>query len=153
MGLSALQMTALPKFTGQFEHSLDDKGRLTIPARLRTRLGRHFVLTIAPPEPCLALYPDATWSEFCAKLETATRKDGRYRSFVRHLFANTEEVSPDSQGRVVVPQALREHAGIDRDVVLVGTLTRIEIWSAAGWKQTGGAPDGMADLMTELGLY
>jgi MraZ protein len=146
-------MTALPKFTGQFEHSLDDKGRLTIPARFRARLGDHFVLTIAPPEPCLALYPEPTWTEFCAKLEAATRKDGRYRSFVRHLFANTEEVSLDSQGRVVLPQALRDHAAVDRDVVLVGTLTRVELWSKAGWAKAGGAPDGMADLMTELGLY
>lgn len=146
-------MTALPKFTGQYEHSLDDKGRLTIPARLRARLGDHFVLTIAPPEPCLALYPDATWLDFCTKLEAAARKDARYRSFVRHLFANTEEVSLDSQGRVVVPQALRDYATVDRDVVLVGTLTRVEIWSAAGWAQASTAPDGMADLMTELGLY
>ena len=111
-------MTALPKFTGQFEHSLDDKGRLTIPARLRGRLGDHFVLTIAPPELCLSLYPEPTWSEFCTKLESATRKDARYRSFVRHLFANTEEVSLDAQGRVVVPQALRDYAEIDKDVVL-----------------------------------
>ena len=146
-------MTALPKFTGQFDHSLDDKGRLTIPARLRGRLGHHFVMTIAPPEPCLALYPEATWSEFCTKLEAATRKDARYRSSVRHLFANTEEVSLDGQGRVVVPPAMRDYAEIDRDVVLVGTLTRVELWSPGGWKKAGGAPDGMADLMTELGLY
>ena len=146
-------MTALPKFTGQFEHSLDDKGRLTIPARLRGRLGDHFVLMIAPPEPCLALYPESTWSDFCTKLESAGRKDARYRSFVRHLFANTEEVSLDAQGRVVVPQALREYAGIDHDVVLVGTLTRVELWSASGWRKADAAPDGMADLMTELGLY
>jgi len=111
------------------------------------------VLTIAPPELCLALYPEPTWSEFCTKLESATRKDARYRSFVRHLFANTEEVSLDAQGRVVVPQALRDFAEIDKDVVLVGTLTRVEVWSAPGWRKAGGAPDGMADLMTELGLY
>ena len=67
-------MSALPKFTGHYEHSLDDKGRLTIPARFRARLGDHFVLTIAPPDPCLAMYPETTWSEFCAKLESATRK-------------------------------------------------------------------------------
>lgn len=146
-------MSALPKFTGQFEHSLDEKGRLTVPSRLRPRLGDHFVLTIAPPEPCLALYPEPTWSEFCTKLEAASRKDARYRSFVRHLFANTEEVSLDAQGRLVVPQALRDYAKIERDVVLVGTLTRVELWSAAGYRLAGGAPDGMADLMTELGLY
>jgi len=146
-------MTALPKFTGQYEHSLDEKGRLTVPARLRSRLGDHFVLTIAPPDPCLALYPDAAWSDFCGKLESAARKDNRYRSFVRHLFANSDEVTLDSAGRLLVPQALREYAKIDRDVVLVGTLTRVEVWSQATWSKAGAPPDGMADLMTELGLY
>jgi MraZ protein len=146
-------MSALPKFTGQFEHSLDEKGRLTIPARFRARLGDHFVLTIAPPEPCLAMYPEATWQEFCAKLEAAPRKDAQYRSFVRHLFAHTEEVSLDSQGRLVVPQALRDLARLERDTVLVGALTRVEVWPAGGWHKASAAPDGMSDLMTELGLY
>lgn len=146
-------MSTFPKFTGQYEHSLDDKGRLTIPARIRARLGDHFVLTIAPPDPCLAMYPEATWSEFCAKLETATRKDANYRAFVRHLFANTEEISLDSQGRLLLPTTLREMASINRDAVLIGTLTRVEIWSAEQWRRSSGAPGHMADLMTELGLY
>ena len=81
-GLVALFMSGLPKFTGRFEYTLDDKGRLTIPARFRARLGDHFVLTIAPPETCLAMYPDATWSEFCAKLEAASRRITVTRSFV-----------------------------------------------------------------------
>lgn len=146
-------MSALPKFTGRYEHTLDEKGRLTIPARFRGRLGDHFVLTIAPPERCLALYPDATWYEFCGKLEAAPRKDAQYRTFVRHLFAHTEEVSLDAQGRLIVPPSLRGHAGIERDVVLVGTLTRIELWSAEAWRKADRAPEGMHDLMTELGLY
>ena len=146
-------MSALPKFTGRYEHSLDEKGRLTIPARLRARLGDHFVLTIAPPDQCLALYPESTWSEFCAKLEAAPRKDAQYRAFVRHLFAHTEEVTLDAQGRLVVPQSLRELAGIENDAVLVGALTRIELWPAEGWRRAGRAPDGLPDLMTELGLF
>lgn len=146
-------MSAFPKFTGQYEHSLDDKGRLTIPARFRARLGDHFVLTIAPPDPCLAMYPETTWSDVCARLEAAPRKDDRYRSIVRHLFANTEEISLDSQGRVVLPPALRELAAIKRDAVLVGTLTRVEIWAAEAWPQAAAPPDDLGDLMTELGLY
>ena len=146
-------MSAFPKFSGQFEHSLDDKGRLTIPARLRARLGDHFVLTIAPPEPCLVMYPEATWSEFCARLESAPRKDAQYRSFVRHLFAHTEEISLDAQGRLLLPAGLREMAGIKRDAVLVGTLTRVEIWPKEGWRTASAAPAKMGDLMTELGLY
>lgn len=146
-------MTTLPKFTGQFEHSLDDKGRLTIPARFRARLGDHFVLTIAPPELCLAMYPEAAWSDFCSKLEAAPRKDAQYRSFVRHLFANTEEVTPDAQGRLIIPPALREYAQLERDAVLIGALTRVEAWAAANWRDASAAPARMADLMTELGLY
>ncbi|MDQ6781134.1 MAG: division/cell wall cluster transcriptional repressor MraZ [Candidatus Eremiobacteraeota bacterium] len=146
-------MTALPKFTGRYEHSLDDKGRLTIPARFRARLGDHFVLTVAPPEPCLAMYPEPTWSEFCAKLEAAPRKDAQYRAFVRHLFAHTEEVSLDAQGRLLIPAALRALAGIERDTVLTGALTRVELWSADAWRSANAAPDGMGELMTELGLY
>lgn len=146
-------MSTFPKFTGQYEHSLDDKGRLTIPARMRARLGDHFVLTIAPPEPCLALYPEATWSEFCTKLEAAPRKDAAYRAFVRHLFANTEEVALDSQGRLVIPAALRDMAAIEHEAVLVGTLTRVEVWSAGVWRTHHAPPGNMAELMTELGLY
>jgi MraZ protein len=99
------------------------------------------------------MYPNSTWSEFCNKLESAPRKDARYRSFVRHLFANTEEVSLDAQGRVLLPAVLREMAGIKRDAVLAGTLTRVEIWPAEGWRSANLPPDNMADLMTELGLY
>ena len=99
------------------------------------------------------MYPEATWSEFCAKLEAAPRKDAQYRAFVRHLFANTEEISLDAQGRLLLPAVLREMAGIKRDAVLVGTLTRIEVWPAEGWRAASVPPDSMADLMTELGLY
>ena len=106
----------LPRFTGSVEHALDEKGRLIVPARFRERLGAGFVITIAQPDPCLALYPSITWSLFCARLEEAPRKDERYRRLVRHLFANTEEVACDSQGRLVVPAPLRSYAGIDRDV-------------------------------------
>jgi len=146
-------MSVLPKFTGQFVHSLDEKGRLTIPARIRAKLGDHFIMTIAPPDACLALYPETTWADFCDKLEAAALKDHRYRSFVRHLFANTEEASLDGQGRFVVPAALRAYAAIDRDAVIVGTLTRVEVWSAWGWSKASSPPERLPDLMTELGLY
>ncbi|MBC5805357.1 MAG: division/cell wall cluster transcriptional repressor MraZ [Candidatus Eremiobacter antarcticus] len=146
-------MNPFPKFTGRYDHSFDEKGRLTIPSRFRARLGDHFVLTIAPPDPCLAMYPESTWSEFCSKLEAAPRKDAQYRAFVRHLFANTEEVSADAQGRLLIPSVLRDAVGLQREAVLVGALTRVELWPAEAWRATHGAPDGMADLMTELGLY
>ena len=143
-----------PLFTGSVEHSLDDKGRLVVPARFRERLGAGFFLTIAEPDQCLALYPAPTWAEFCAKLESAPVKDARYRSFVRHVFANTEELSCDNQGRLVIPGHLRAHAKIEKDVVSVGSLTRIEVWGRERYReQAKSASTELFDFATELGLY
>ena len=110
------------------------------------------MLTIAPPDQCLALYPSATWVQFCERLEGVPNKDDRYRRSVRYLFAHTEEVGCDNQGRVVVPARLRTYAGIERHVVSVGLLTRIEIWAKERYAfQT--PPEGdVPDFMGELGL-
>ncbi len=142
----------LPRFAGSEQHALDDKGRLIVPARFRERLGPHFVLTIAHPDPCLALYPMATWVEFCGRIEALPVKDDRYRRYVRYLFAHSEEVACDAQGRVVVPALLRSYAGIERNVVSVGLLTRIEIWAQERYAfQT--PPEGeVPGFMAELGL-
>ena len=143
----------LPRFTGSVEHALDDKGRLIVPARFRERLGAGFVLTIAQPDPCLVLYPSITWAEFCNRLEAAPRKDEQFRRLVRHLFAHTEEVACDAQGRLVIPNALRAYAGIKKDVVSIGSLTRVEIWAKERLAKHA-APEGeVAEFMAELGLY
>jgi MraZ protein len=140
-------------FTGSVEHSLDDKGRLVVPARFRERLGPGFFLTIAEPEPCLVLYPSVTWAEFCARLEAAPTKDERFRRYVRHIFSHTEEATCDAQGRLVIPSVHRQYAKIERDVISVGSLTRVEIWA----KERFGAhakPEGdLGSFTTELGLY
>ena len=142
-----------PLFTGSAEHTLDDKGRLVVPARFRERLGPGFFLTIADPDPCLALYPASTWAEFCAKLDAAPVKDHRYRTFVRHLFAHTDEANVDAQGRLVLPGPLRAYAGIEKDVVAIGSLTRVELWAkdryARHLRERGDVPD----LASELGLF
>ena len=143
-----------PLFTGSVEHSLDDKGRLVVPARFRERLGSGFFVSIAEPDPCLALYPASIWNEFCARLEAAPVKDARYRSFVRHLFAHTEELSCDNQGRLVLPPALREWAHITKDVTSVGSLTRVEVWAKDRYVAAAAAGAGdHADYRAELGLY
>lgn len=143
----------LPRFTGSVEHALDEKGRLIVPARFRERLGAGFVITIAEPDPCLVLYPSVTWAQFCQRLEEAPRKDERFRRFVRHLFAHTEEVACDAQGRLLIPGALRGFAAIDRDVISIGALTRVEIWAKERYAAHA-APEGeVADFMADLGLY
>jgi MraZ protein len=142
-----------PLFTGSVEHSLDDKGRLVVPARFRERLGPGFFVTIAEPDPCLALYPASAWAEFCDKLEAAPVKDARYRAFVRHLFAHTEELSCDNQGRLVLPAALRAWANIEKDVTSIGSLTRVEVWSKERYQKTRSEAETLSDFRSELGLY
>ena len=142
-----------PLFTGSVEHSLDDKGRLVVPARFRERLGGGFFLTIGEPDPCLALYPASTWSDFCARLEAAPVKDARYRSFVRHLFAHTEELSVDAQGRLVIPASLRQWASIDKDVISIGSLTRVEVWAKDRYERHTRDRGELPDFTSELGLF
>ncbi|MFZ0031520.1 MAG: division/cell wall cluster transcriptional repressor MraZ [Candidatus Cybelea sp.] len=142
----------LPRFAGSEQHALDHKGRLIVPARFRERLGPQFVLTIAHPDPCLALYPTATWIEFCGRLEAVPVKDERYRRYVRYLFAHSEETGCDAQGRVVVPVRLREYAGIERNVVSVGLLTRIEIWAKDRYDFQRPPEGEVPNFMSELGL-
>jgi MraZ protein len=126
---------------------------LVVPARFRERLGAGFFLTVAEPDPCLALYPATTWAEVCVKLEAAPVKDARYRAFVRHLFAHTEELSCDNQGRLVIPAPLRAIAKIEKDVISIGSLTRVEVWSRERYEHQLGDRTGLHDFATELGLY
>jgi MraZ protein len=141
------------RFTGRAEGALDDKGRFVVPARFRERLGATFVVTIARPDPCLVLYPLATWDAFCERLEAAPVKDERYRRFVRHLFAHTDEAACDGQGRLLIPAALRAYAGMERDVVSIGSLTRVELWSKGRLDEVTPSEGEAAAFMTELGLY
>jgi MraZ protein len=142
-----------PLFTGSVEHSLDDKGRLVVPARFRERLGTGFFVTIGEPDQCLALYPASIWNEFCARLEAAPVKDARYRAFVRHLFAHTEELSCDNQGRLVLPPVLRTWAQIEKDVTSIGSLTRVEVWAKARYTAVAAGTGDLTDFRSELGLY
>ncbi len=142
-----------PRFTGRAEHALDDKSRLVVPARFRDRLGAKFVVTIAEPDPCLALYPLPTWEAFCERLDAAPVKDEKFRRFVRHLFAHTDEASLDGQGRFLIPPALREFAGIERDAISIGSNTRVEIWAKDRLASAAPTHDEAAAFTTELGLY
>ena len=144
----------LPRFAGSEQHALDSKGRLIVPARFRERLGEGFVLTVGQPEPCLCLYPTPTWIEYCRRLETPAPKDERQnrRQILRYIFAHTEEVSCDNQGRVLIPAPLRAYAGIERDVISVGLLTRIEIWAKERYSVADVSGTAVADLLADLGL-
>lgn len=121
-------------FMGQFQHSLDSKGRLIIPSKFREILDSSFVLTKGLDK-CLFVYPKNEWSLLEQKLKALpfTQKDAR--AFIRFFFAGAVETETDKQGRILIPPHLREHAQIERDVVIIGVSNRAEIWSQELWDE------------------
>ena len=121
-------------FLGEFPHSLDDKGRLILPAKFRTALEGGAVIA-AGQSKCLAVYTPAAWEGVAARAQELAREGGDRIAVARTIFALANNVVPDRQGRVPVPQPLREYAGLDREVVVAGALTHIEIWDSARWRE------------------
>ena len=140
-------------FMGEFNHTVDTKGRLIIPTRFRESLGEEFVVTKGL-DGCLFVYPQKAWEEFEEKLRALplTRKDAR--TLVRFFVAGAATCELDKQGRILVPATLREFAGLEKDVVLAGVTNRVEIWSKDRWADvnTVGDMDSIAEQMAELGL-
>ena len=141
-------------FMGEYNHTLDTKGRLIIPSRYREALGDQFVVTKGL-DGCLFVYPNAEWDAFEEKLKELplTRKDNRM--FVRHFLAGAAEVEVDKQGRILIPAKLREFAGLTKDVVFVGAAGHIEIWSQERWDGLSEEEESMesiAERMADLGL-
>ena len=136
--------------TGTYEHTIDAKGRLFIPAKLREELGDTFYLAMGV-DACLAIYPQATWDRF---LEIYRAQPMSQSKAMRPLFANAAKCEPDSQGRIVIPQKLRKYAGLEKETVIIGVHDRAEIWSAAAWnaQEEEMSPEKMAACMAELGF-
>ena len=126
--------------TGTYEHSIDAKGRLFIPAKLREELGVTFYLAMGV-DACLAIYPMSTWDRFTEKFKSLPMSQSKA---MRTLFANAVKCEPDSQGRIVITQKLRKYAGLEKDVVLAGMGSRIEIWSLERWKANNDSIDNNA---------
>lgn len=140
-------------FMGEYSHSVDAKGRLIMPAKFREQLGEEFVVTKGL-DGCLFVYPMEEWSRIEEKFREVplTTKDAR--KFSRFFFAGAANLEVDKQGRILIPAVLREFASLDRDVVLVGVLSRIEIWSRKQWEASNSYDDmdEIAEHMAELGL-
>lgn len=134
--------------TGTYEHSVDAKGRLFIPSKLREDLGEVCYLTMGI-DACLALYPQASWDVFTEKFASLPMTQSR---LMRPIFANAVKCEPDSQGRIMLPQRLRRYAGLDKDIVIIGVHNRAEIWDAATWYagEEEMTPAKMAALMESL---
>lgn len=137
-------------FMGEFEHSIDTKGRLIIPAKFREQLGDHFVITRGM-DGCLFGYPLAEWSVLQEKLKALplNRKDAR--AFVRFFYSAATECDFDKQGRVNLPKPLRDHAAITKQCVIVGVSNRFEIWSADRWTEFAAtAEDNFDDIAEKI---
>lgn len=140
-------------FIGEYNHTIDAKGRLIVPAKFREKLGEEFVVTKGL-DGCLFVYPNEEWRAIEEKFRTTplTTKDAR--KFSRFFFAGAASCEVDKQGRILLPSVLREFAGLEKDVVLAGVLNRVEIWSKERWSAEGDYDDmdGIAEHMAELGL-
>ena len=120
-------------FLGRYAHTLDAKGRLAIPARFREALAEGVVLTRGIDR-CLALYPMTAWLPLAEKIDALPISDPDARTFRRMVFAEAVNLDLDAQGRVLVPPDLRRYAELDREALVVGVNTSIEIWSPARWE-------------------
>lgn len=134
---------------GEYAHSLDGKGRVNFPAKLRESLGARFFITKGL-DGCLFVYSEQEWKALEDKIRALPMSKGR--QLQRFFFAGAAEIEPDKQGRILIPNSLREYAGLDKDIVFVGTLVRAEIWDREKWEQSCGAltADMIAEAMDEL---
>ena len=142
-------------FLGEYEHSLDDKGRLAVPARFRPELGQGLVLTRGLDR-CLFVWPLAEWRVVAEKLGRLSMMHGDARRLQRLLFAGAVDTQLDRLGRVLVPGFLRGYAGLQDAVVVAGVLNRIEIWDRGQWAAERAAAEEqsaeLAEHLSELGL-
>ena len=140
-------------FMGEYNHIIDAKGRLIIPARFRELLGEEFILTKGL-DGCLSIYPMDAWEAFETKLRALPLTNKNARTFTRFFVAGATNCELDRQGRILVPQTLREFAGLEKEVVLTGNLDRIEIWSKEKWSENCNYDDmdSIVESMQDMGL-
>ena len=140
-------------FMGEYNHTLDAKGRLIIPSKFREVLGDEFVVTKGM-DGCLFVFAESEWQAFVEKLHSLPMIDKEARQFTRFFLAGAACVEVDKQGRILLPAVLREFADITKDAVLVGVGSRVEIWSKDRWEGTVTYQDmdEISKHMIELGI-
>lgn len=141
-------------FIGEYSHSLDTKNRIIVPAKLREGLGDKFIITKGL-DGCLYAYPMDEWAILEEKLRTLPLTNKDARAFVRFFFSGACEVETDKQGRGLIPANLKEYACIEKEIVTIGALTRVEIWSKEKWEEYNESNidyDLMAEKMGDLGI-
>ena len=120
-------------FLGTHEHSLDEKGRLILTAKFRDELASGLVITKGQ-ERCLYVFPGTEFARITEQLRQAPLTQKTARDYMRVMFAGAHDEIPDKQGRVMIPNGLREYANLERDCIVIGANTRVEIWDAKSWK-------------------
>lgn len=138
---------------GEYEHTLDAKGRISMPAKLRKDMGDTFVVTKGL-DGCLFAFSGEEWLNFETKLKSLPLSDKNARNFVRFFLAGATECELDKQGRFLIPANLRLSAKLEKDAVIIGVGTRLEIWNKEDWtsKEDSISADEIAENMTELGI-
>lgn len=134
---------------GEYLHSIDAKGRLFIPAKFREKLGFGFVLTKGL-ENTLTIYPETEWEKFTEKISSLPTKQSL--TLRRFFVASACDCAPDVQGRVLIPQVLRDYAELDKNVVVIGMGDHIEIWDEAKWKALDLTSDNVESIMEAAGI-
>jgi MraZ protein len=137
-------------FVGTFEHSLDDKGRVVLPSAFRPHLADKGYLSQF--DACLGLWTEDGFAAVAQRLTDKIRAGQASQEAMRAFAANAHEVRPDAQGRITIPQRLRDFARLDRDVVVIGTIDRIEIWDAQRWEERSGQADQSLAEVIDLGI-
>lgn len=141
-------------FIGEYQHSLDEKSRVIIPAKYREKLEGEFILTKGL-DGCLFIYPQSEWVLFEQKLKQLPLTNVAARKFVRFFLSGAIECSADKQGRILIPNHLRVYSEIEKDIVFIGMSTRIEIWATKKWEtynEEAFCAESIAEQMEELGI-
>ncbi len=141
-------------FTGEYRHTVDDKGRMAVPAKFRVQLGAGAVVS-RWLDACLAIHTQQGWDELAAKVAALPITDQNARRFSRLIFAGAAEVELDRQGRILLPAYLRDHIGLGSDAVVVGSRDHAEIWVPGTWAtyaQQLEDSDALAEAFQGLGI-
>lgn len=123
------------KFLGSYQHTIDDKGRISLPAQFRREAADQRFVLVQPYPPALALYPEVEWGAVEERLSEMVSRNNDARLYMLSLMSNAVEVSPDAQGRILIPQRLKESAGLEGTVMLVGAINKIEVWDPATFNE------------------
>lgn len=143
-------------FRGRFEHLVDSKGRLSIPSKFRETLNERYDsrLVVTTYDSCLIAYPFAEWQILEEKVASMPEFKKDTKAFLRFFYSSAADCTIDKLGRILVPQALRDYAKLEKDVVLIGALKHVEIWSKALWEQAEAqaSQEEIVNTLERLGL-